>query len=199
MPGNTGFKGDDFQGAPDHGVYLGTVVDRDDPDGLCRIRARVPGRNERTPWARPRGGGSRYRGKADVPPLGADVYVDYINGDRRMPRYEPADYGIVDGESEVFPEHVDPDVHVFGIGPFRIVIDNREPAEGEARTMRAKLVKEVGGEEQDIAWIEISEDNSIQIYADSAVGIEAGGIVDIDASVVQVKGRKVMGTPRPIN
>ncbi len=199
---NTGFSTDGFIGdGKIQGLKLGTVVDREDPDGLCRIRASIPGLMERTPWARPRGGGAKNRGKADVPPIGSDVYIQFLNDDPRMPVYDPADYGIDGGESEVFPEHTHPDIHVFGIGPFRVVIDDRDPEEsGAPRTMRIKMVKKVGGKEEDITWVEFSEEgNSIQVHADSVVGIDAGAIVDIQASAVQILKRKVMNTPRPIN
>lgn len=151
-------------------------------------------------WAMPKGGGSKNEGVASVPPLDSDVYVQFVNGDWRMPVYERADYGVVDGENETFNEHIDPDIHVIGVGPFRLVLDNRTGQGDEfSRTARAKLVKEVGGVEQDIAWVEISEDNSVQIYADSAIGITAGAIVDIDAPTVQVKQRKIGSTTRAIN
>jgi len=191
---NTGFDGDKFVGPKINQLCLGTVVDRDDPQGICRVRVNIPGIMERTPWARPKHGGSKNEGAASVPPLEADVYVQFINGDRRMPVWERADYGIVDNESEVFKEHTEPDIHVFGIGPFRLVVDNRE---NTTRTARAKLVKEINGVEQDVAWIEVNEDNSIQLHADSAIGIDAT-IIDIDAPTVQIKKRKVIPTPKGI-
>lgn len=195
---NSGFQGDEYNRDRITYTCLGTVVDRNDPQELCRVRASIPGLMELTPWARPRGGGSKNEGSASVPPLGADVYIDFINGDQRMPIWQRADYGIVDEESEVFPEHTDPDVHVFGIGPFRLVIDNRT-VEGVTKTVRAKLVKEINGVEEDIVWAEITDDNSLQIHADSAIGLDAGAIIDIDAPTVQIKKRKVMSTTRPIN
>lgn len=193
---NSGFEGDNFhQDELIPYTHLGKVVDRDDPDNLCRVRVKIPGVMERSAWARPRGGGSKNAGSASVPPLGADVYVDFIGGNPEMPVWERADYGIVDGESEVFQEHTHPDIHVFGFGMFRLVIDNRE---GVTRFARAKLVKEVAGVEEDIAWIEVNEDNSIQVFAESAVGISSNAIIDVDAPAVQVKGRKVMNVSRPI-
>lgn len=195
---NSGFQGDSYNADRITYTCLGTVVRRDDPDGLCRVRAHIPGLMELTPWARPRGGGSSNEGAASVPPIGADVYIDFINGDQRMPVWQRADYGIVGNKSEVFKEHTDPDIHVFGIGPFRIVLDNRQ-VDGITKTVRAKLVKEINGTEEDIVWIEISNDNSIQIHADSAIGMDAGAIIDIDAPVVQIKKRKVMNASRPIS
>lgn len=196
---NTGFGGDQFD-ADEKIPYvcLGKVIDRSDPDGLCRLRARIPGVMERSQWARPKGGGSKNEGVASVPPLGADVYITFVNGDPRMPVWERADYGVTENGKEVFAEHTDPDVHVIGLGPFRLVIDNRT-SEDVTRFARAKLVKEINGQEEDIAWIEINEDNSIQVYASSAIGIEADAIINIDSPAVQIKGRKVMAVSRPIN
>jgi hypothetical protein len=201
----TGFEGDRRNvGEQLPLLYLGTVIERQDPDDRGRVRVRIPGVMERSPWAIPRGGGSSNEGAVSVPPLNADVFVQFVNGDPDVPVYERADFGVVNEQNETFPEHTDPDIHVFGIGPFRIVVDNRTGEDADSRTVRAKLVKTVvtsGNvtEEQDIAWIEISEENSIHIYASSAVGIEAGAIVDIDAPTVQVKKRKVGSTTRPIN
>ena len=198
---SSGFEGDRRnQGEKLSLLYMGTVLDRDDPDKRGRIRVRIPGIMERSYWARPKGGGSSNEGAVSVPPLNADVYVQFVNGDPVAPVYERADYGIVNEENETFPEHTDPDVHVFGIGPFRLVLDNRDSDDPDfGKTVRVKLVKTIGGTEEDIAWIELSEDNSIQIFASSAVGIEAGAIVDIDAPTVQIKKRKVGSTTRPVN
>lgn len=195
---NSGFHGDDFNS--DERIpwlCMGKVLERNDPEGRCRIRARIPGIMERTPWAIAKGGGSKNEGIASVPPIGADVYITFVNGDQRCPVWERADYGILDDGTENFPEHTDPDVHVVGIGPFRVVVDNRSDGP-DSKTARLKLVKKIDGVEEDIVWIEISEDNSIQIHADNAIGIDAGAIVNIDAAVVQILGRKVMNVSRPI-
>ena len=195
---NTGFESDDFfKSGRLFGLYAGTVVNREDPNNLCRVKVSIPGVMEITNWASPKGSGTKNFGSASVPPLDSDVYVQFINGNPDQPVYEPADFGIVNGESEVFKEHTDPDIHVFGIGPFRAVIDYRNPGSG---TLRIKMVKEINGSEEDISWIEFSElGNSIEIHADSAIGVDSGAIIDIDSSTVQIKERKIMSTTRPIN
>ena len=196
----TGFEGDRRNvGEKLSLLYMGTVLERGDGDLSGRIRVRIPGIMERSYWARPRHGGSKNEGVLSVPPIDADVYVQFVNGDPRAPVYERADFGVVDGEKEAFPEHTDPDIHVLGIGPFRLVLDNRTGGGDEPRSVRAKLVKTVGGEEQDIAWIELTEENSLRIHADSAIGIDAGAIIDIDAPTVQLRGRKLGSTTRPVN
>jgi hypothetical protein len=194
----TGFNSDSFEGKKIWGLRLGKVLERGDKQLIGRVRAEIPGLMDRTAWARPKGGGSPNNGGISIPPVGADIYIEFINGEPDQPVWSRADWGIVDGESEVFEEHTDPDVHVFGIGMFRIVVDDRE-IEGGQKSCRAKLVKVVGGEEQDIVWIEITEGNSLQIHADNAIGLEAGAVIDINAPVVQIKDRKVMANSRPIN
>lgn len=206
-PGHTGFDGDGLRGQRFDGLYMGKVVDRNDPDGRGRIRVQIPGViDEQSAWAVPKGGGSPRWGVVWVPPLDADVYVQFINGDQEHPVYEPADYGIRDGKPEVFPEYEDPDVIVAGFGPFRLVIDLREDTEaGVAPSLTLKMVATIGadeqgqgGEETDTAWIRIGE-NSVQVRADAAVQVTSGAITDIDSDGdVQVRRRKVMPASRPI-
>jgi len=198
---NSGFEGDDFQGDPHYGLYMGTVIDREDPDGDGRVRVQIPGLiDEKSAWAKPKGGGSALWGFVRVPPKGADVYVQFINGDLERPVYEPADYGTKDGEREMFPEHESPDVIVGGYGPFRIVIDLRENEETGLKP--SLLVKQVAtlkdGSETDTAWFRLSE-NSAQMHGDSAAQIESGALTDIDSDGdVQIRHRKVMPASRPI-
>lgn len=198
---NTGFDGDDFGGQKYYGLYEGKVVDRDDPDGDGRVRVQIPGLiDERSAWARPKGGGSKHWGFVRVPPLDADVLVQFVNGDIDRPVYEPYDYGTKNGEREMFPEHEDPDVIVGGFGPFRVVVDLREDeAAGLVPSLTIKQVAiNTKGQETDSAWVQITE-NSVQVYGDSAVEVGSGAITNIDSGGdVQVKGRKLMPTSRPV-
>ena len=174
------------------GLYAGMVLDNNDPEHLARVRVTIPGVMDDSPWALPRGAGSAQWGGNDVPPNGADVYVMFVNGNAERPVYEPAWH--MPGEQ--FPEHSSPDVHVWGRGPFRLVLEDSNVQ----HVMRLKAVLTIGNNEEDVAWLEFNADTqSIQLYADCAVGVEAGAIVNIDAPSVQVRGRKVMPTPKPIN
>lgn len=198
---NTGFDGDDFGGVRHLGLYMGKVVDRSDPDGNGRVRVQILGLiDERSAWAIPKGGGSPLRGIVAVPPIDADVYVQFINGDIEHPVYEPADFGVRDDVREMFPEHEDPDVIVAGFGPFRVVIDLREDEDaGLVPTLTLKQVATLSnGLETDTAWIQISE-NSIQVRGDAAVQVTSGAMTDIDSDGdIQIKRRKVMPASRPI-
>lgn len=197
---NTGFDGDDFGGKRHDGLFMGKVVDRDDPDGDGRIRVQIPGLiEEKSAWARPRGGGYSQWGVVKVPPLEADVYVQFVNGDINRPVYEPADYGTRDGKKEMFPEHESPDIVVAGFGPFRVVVDLRNDGETLIPSLVIKQVATLpDGSETDTAWIRFSE-NAIQVRGDAAVQVTSGGITDIDSDGdVQVRRRKVMPASRPI-
>ena len=190
------------------GIFTGTVVRRDDPDHLGRVKVTVPGMiDTESSWALPKGGGAAQWGHVSVPPLGAAVYVEFVNRDIDYPVYEPGWFGMpIDPDtneqaSQMFPEHEDPDVHVWGLGPFRVVVDLRDPeVTGNPRSMRWKLVKDVGGTEEDIVWFDINEDNSLEIHADNSIGLDAGGILDLlGVAGLQVQGRKVLrGSARPV-
>ncbi len=200
MP-NTGFDGDDFKGISYDGLYMGKVVDRSDPDLNGRIRVQIPGLiDDRSAWAIPRGGGSPLWGVVAVPPIDADVYIQFINGNIERPVYEPADFGVRDGDREIFPEHEDPDVVVAGFGPFRVVVDLRDDADAEL--VPSLVLKQVAtlsdGSEVDTAWVRLSE-NSIQVRGDAAVQVTSGAMTDIDSDGdIQIKRRKVMPASRPI-
>jgi hypothetical protein len=198
MGRETGFDGDGFKGRKILGLQEGEVVRRDDPEGRSRVKVRIAGLiDTESAWASPGGGGAKYFGKNSVPPLGATVDVLFVNGDIERPKYWCGDHGVVDGESQVFPEHTSPDVHVFGIGPFRLVIDNTD---GQ-KSATAKAVREVDGVEESMIEVVFNyEDNSLFARAESAVGLLAGAILDLDSGGdVQVKGRKLLPSRRTIN
>lgn len=176
------------------GVYAGTIVNRDDPDKLGRIKVVIPGVIEpESNWALPRSGGARRWGGVHIPPVGADVFVQFIGGDPDQPIWEPGPCGA----DEQFPEHETADVSVWGAGPFRAVLDNR--AGQEALALR--VVKEVNGVEEVIVELLLNAaTNSARLYATTALQIAAEGLVDIScAGDVQVKGRKVVPVNRPVN
>jgi hypothetical protein len=188
------------------GLYSGTVVARDDPEKLGRVRVVIPGLIEPdSNWALPKGGGSKHWGQDNVPPLGSEVFVQFVNGNPDVPVYEPAWRAKVknettgERESWSFSEHQagGPDVHVFGIGNFRLVIDDRE---GQ-RYAALRVIKEVKGAEDVIVEIKFDiEGNALRIFGTTAVKIESLGVIDVDTgSDVQIKGRKVMPSSKPIN
>jgi uncharacterized protein involved in type VI secretion and phage assembly len=70
------------------GKYRGTVTDNNDPSSLCRVKAKVPAvlQDEETGWALPC---SPYAGDGVgfffVPPVGANIWVEFEGGDLNHP------------------------------------------------------------------------------------------------------------------
>jgi hypothetical protein len=198
---NDGFSGGQFSKDRIWGVCSGIVTNRDDPEKLGRIKVEIPGLIDGdSNWAWPRMGAPvkdkdgkpRYRGSIWVPPVGADVYVQFVMGDVNHPLWEPGNFG----RGEMFPEHEGPDVSVWGFGPFRLVIDEREGV----NTATFKAVKEVNGtEESVIEFVFNAETNSADLWATTALRARADGVLDLDGTVVQVRGRKVIPTDRHLN
>jgi uncharacterized protein involved in type VI secretion and phage assembly len=92
------------------GRYLGTVIDNDDPKGLCRIKAMVPEvfRDETSGWCLP---SMPYAGPAAgfaaVPPVGALVFVEWPAGDvTRVPIWSGGAWADGDGVSGAGPDVV---------------------------------------------------------------------------------------------
>lgn len=176
------------------GIYAGVVTNRDDPERLGRVKVRVPGRIEpESNWAWPRGGGARRWGHVNVPPVAASVFVQFVNGDPDQPLWELGP--TLPGDQ--FLEHETPDVSVWGLGPFRLVIDNR----AEVQTAALRVVKEINGEEQVIVELLLNaQTNSARLFATTALQLASRGIIDLDCDGdVQVKGRKILPANRPVN
>jgi hypothetical protein len=188
--------GDNYDGERIFGVCEATVVNRNDPKGDGRITVRIEGLMAESPWARPQGAGAKNWGGIRVPPQGAIVLVEFIRGNPQHPTYRPGWLVRPGGVSTAVKEFESPDVAYEAIGPFRLVIDNRE---GQ-RSATWAMVREVNGVEQNI--IELTYDyehNSARLAATTGLKIEAKGLIDIDASTVQIKKRVINPSNRPIN
>jgi len=176
------------RGTKDPFMYDAVVIDRDDPKGLGRVRYRIPGKVEESPWAWPSatlGGGSKNRGFFAVPEMGADITVWFNQGNQDEPRYMCAHWGRPGGESEVPAEALDPDVRVFATETFRIEIND---AEG-TRALRLTNLKTDDYVELD------AERNALTIFATTALILRSVGIIDIQAdSSVQIQGRTIAPT-----
>jgi hypothetical protein len=86
------------------GMHTGTVFSNEDPEGLGRVRVRIPGLCEpASAWAWPfglPGAGGADRGGFIAPPKGADVVVFFRNGDIDHPFYAGGNFGLPGGVSE---------------------------------------------------------------------------------------------------
>jgi len=179
-------------------LYIGEVVDREDPEGIGRVRVRIPGLVEpASAWAFPLGtvgGGSARRGFFAVPETGAEVGVLFHQGDVDHPYYLCGHWGKPDGQAEVpepsrgLPKEEAPQVRAFETGRFLLVFDDREGKE-------ALVIKDKRSGDQ----IELDGAGmGITVKATSALILKADGLVSIEGASVQINGRLVLPGAKPI-
>lgn len=201
-------------------IYDGVVVDDDDPDGHGRVRVRIEGvLDEGSDWAWPvgnSGGGKARRGFFNVPEVGSTVAVYFAQGDPQAPRYLPGFWGPEaegagdDGgtgselptRARDVPTAQRKSIRVLETERWAVVLDDREtpknaagePVDDPANPATGQdtfliLHKESG------ATIEIDGGRrGITISAIAGIRLLTDGLVEIDGSVVQIAGRKVMRT-----
>ena len=160
---------------------------------LGRVKFKIAGEMEDSAWAFPRNfGGSKKWGHNAVPPIGSDILVSFVNGRRDFPVWEPAHHG----EDETFPEFEHPDVAVWGIGPFRLVIDPRD----NGGYMALRVVKEVNGVEDVICELMFNaKENGVRLLAGAALSIESDGQLNVKAKGdCEIQGRKILPANRAI-
>lgn len=179
-------------------LYEGEVVNRVDPEGLGRVTVCIEGVMPESPWAFPEGAGAPQWGANRVPPQGALVLVQFLRGDPKRPVYRPGRLLRPTDAPHAFPEFEDPDVQVFGAGPFRLILDLR--AGQERATVAA--IREVNGVEERV--VEFTVDladgvNAARFFATTALLIESLGIVDVQGNQVQLQGRVVTPNRKAIN
>jgi len=172
------------------GLFVGHVVDRDDPQSLGRVRVCIPGVVEpKTAWAWPLGGGgggSKDRGEFAVPRTGAEVAVFFNRGDIDAPYYLAAQWGA--GEVPEEAQKSPPDNRVLATETFRIEMD--ETTGGR----RLRLTNRKTG---DLLEFD-AETNTVTLQGTTAVTIRATGAVRIEGTQVVIAGRPVRPVGDPI-
>ena len=179
-------------------LYVGHIVDQADPERLGRVRVQIPGLIEpASAWAFPLGtvgGGSAGRGFFAVPELGAEVGVLFHQGDPDHPYYLSGHWGRPEGGSEVpgpargLSASETPQVRVFETGRFLLVFDDR-PGQ-EALVIKDKI-------SQDHVELD-GRGMGITIKGSSAVLLVSDGLISIDSPTVQINGRLVLPSGKPI-
>jgi hypothetical protein len=177
-----------------HGMYVGYVTDRRDPERLGRVRVYVPGLLEpSSAWAWPlgtAGGGSKDRGLFAVPEEGAEVALFFNQGDVEQPYYLAAHWGRPGGTSEV-PEEAQkdpPDNRVFATETFRVELDESEGSRKLKLTNR----------KTDDFLVFDAEDNTITLQGTTAITIRAVGAIALEATQITIGGRVVRPVGEPI-
>ena len=169
------------------GMFVGYVVNREDPQALGRVQVCIPGFIEpHSAWAWPLGtcgGGSKDRGFFAVPELNAEVAVFFNQGELGAPYYISTNWGSPGGESEV-PEEAQkspPDNRVIATETFRIEMDESEDDH------KLRLLNKKTGDEITLD----ADQNIITIQGTTAIVIKALGSITLDAAQVSIKGRAV--------
>jgi uncharacterized protein involved in type VI secretion and phage assembly len=188
---------DDDIGSQDsklHGMYIGYVTHRNDPEGLGRVRVCIPGVVEpHSSWAWPlgtSGGGFKDRGFFAVPEEGAEVAVFFNQGNVDAPHYLSAHWGKPEGESEL-PEEAQkdpPDNRVIATPTFRIEMDESD---------KAKKLKLTNRKTGDFLLFD-AEENTVTLQGTTAITIKAVGAISLEAAQVTIAGRIVRPVADPI-
>jgi hypothetical protein len=181
------------------GLFVGTVIDVEDPEALHRVRVKIPGLldDPGTTWAWPMGtmgGGSAGRGGWVVPAKGSDVCVFFLQGDPARPYYTGGWWGKPKGQSEM-PEGARdlspadaPKVQAFEGERLSVTLDEREASAG--LVIKDKL----SGDTIEFDFVKMG----LRIKATSALIIEADGFVEISGAEVHINGRIVSDANKAI-
>lgn len=191
-----------------HGIYAGVVTNNVDPMKLGRVKAAVPGISDDpdSVWAFPvgaPGAGTAQRGFFDVPNVGSEIYMFFLGGDTDKARFFAGHWGIVNGESEVptqakeamdeKPEDA-PNVKVYETNTWAMVFDEREGRE-RFFIKRKRDIEDVDDEDLiggNALMLELdATQGTIAISAPGGIVLRSLGMIDLDASIVQIAGRKV--------
>lgn len=191
------------------GLYEGVVTDNVDPLKLGRVRIRIPGilDDPDSDWAFPMGmpgGGVSQRGFFDVPAIGSEVYVMFLGGDPDKPRFWTGHWGVRNDTGSEVPTQArdaldenpaDADaIKVYETNSYVLVFDERE---GQERFFVKRKRDIEGVDDEDLIggnalMIELDATNgTCAISAPGGIFLRSLGLIDLDATVIQIAGRKV--------
>ena len=181
------------------GLYDGVVVDNVDPLRLGRVRVMVPGLIEpASGWAMPiggTGGGSTAQGFYRVPKIGAEVSVQFVQGNIDAPRFLVGPWGAPGGvpDSPTYLHALSPvqavQVGVLQTDRWEIVLDDRPGHE----MLRIKDLR------FDTDMVEIDGvSHGVTISGTAAVLIRSIGVMRLEALQIILNGRIVKPSEDPI-
>lgn len=169
-----------------YGQENGVVTANADPLMIGRVKARIPGLHDETEWLLPYGGGSKQRGKWQVPKVGADVAIWFHRGDPHgNGYYEPGNWGrieaptFISGDPTVTPATA-PLIAGVEDDRYYVVIDNRPGVQ------RAALVDKVSGDKVELD----GKLRRLNLFCTGTLTI-SGGQVLINGARVVINGRPV--------
>lgn len=174
--------------------WVGTVISIEDPEGLHRVKARIPGVMDETGWAYPTtmGGGSPQFGGHIVPPVGSDVVVQFVGGDDEYPIYSAGHWGRKEPPKTVLDAGTQAHlVQALQLGDLLFTYDGRK-RDGEGVP---------DGEGQLFTITDLKADKVILAYdlalqgwdiqADYMIRLKSTGLLILEGLQTQVNGRLV--------
>lgn len=190
------FADDEDIGGRLYGLYEGFVFDNQDEEKRGRIRVVLPGLIDEpaTAWADPKGATGRNRGAYRVPEIGAPVFVQFVNGEPDRPVWEAGPFhhdeagSCVPTDAAAIDEGELDKVQTYETDRWVITLDDRE--DQPLLVVRDKVsgdLLEFDGKK-----------NGVTISGSFAVRVTSKVVIDLDAPLVQIKGRQVLPTKKPI-
>jgi len=175
MPGQ-GEKGQDSRL---FGLWIGTVVSNQDPSRLGRIRWKVPGLVEKSPWALPVGlSAQKDEGTWNIPSPGENVLCALLGGDPTKPIWIAGPWG----EGEVPFDSVEKK----GLRFFDFQLQVEETA-AVLEDLQTGLKVELDRTTQNVS-----------VHGNASVRISSLGTVEIEAVGCTILGRPVKPVGGPI-
>ena len=171
--------------------YDGYVYDRNDPKGLMRIRAVLPGideGDEPTGWILPEDSAlGPGKGDANVPDKDAEILVEFINGNPENGRYRRGHWGEGEVPSEASVSD-DGDHKVFDDGVIRVERDERSSTKG----IRVKHADGTILLEYD------ANTRRMRLAIPTSLDLKVEGELKIEAPAITINDRIVMPKGDPI-
>lgn len=179
-------------------LYAGVVTNIADPLRAGRVKLRVPGLIEpESGWVLPMGmpgAGEKRIGFYIVPPAGAEVYVQFLQGDQDEPRYLAGHWGAPGGISEApspvaeLPPEEAPQIRCIETPRYFLLFDDR--AGKEAFEIRDKASGD--------SLVFDGEQRAVKLKGTVALILEATGALEIRGLTVTINGRPVRNVNEPI-
>jgi hypothetical protein len=186
---------------PGFGPWTGIVIRRDDPEGLYRVKLKIPGRLDETDWAYPFGfvAGNKRGGGPFVPELGTKALVFWEGGEIN---------GTVSCIPGMFHRGQVPSGHTIGTGAnegqdnfvwqnavMRIEVDTRDSSAG----LRIAKLDSTG----DAAGTALAVDFDVatqqaEISTTLGLVLKSTGAVEIEGGTVTINSRPVSPGGEPI-
>ena len=194
------------------GFYYGLVADNRDPRNLGRAIVKIPGMFDdgHPEWANPfgwPGAGAPGRGSKYPIQIGAQVAVFFEHGDMQAPPgYIPAMYGYDEGVNagpdvlkaeQASNQDTNKTAVIWEDEALQIYVTMKDEATDGEDDRRVRIVEKSTGSNITLNATDGSNGKSVAIIleANTGIALRSNGMISLDATVVQINGRRVMRKP----